>query len=143
MPRQSQFNKRQHGCPYHIPIIYHVNLPHSAFNSTCPSSPTTFPRSHSLACPLFDHVTSSSSLLSPFSHFLTCASVNPAAFNRSAPCCFQRCRSRNDSRASPQSSSASEACRTSVEGSYVEEKRESMPVELALLAPRPRERMEG
>jgi hypothetical protein len=49
----------------------------------------------------------------------------------------------HDSRASPQSSSASEACRTSVEGSYVEEKRESMPVELALLAPRPRERMEG
>lgn len=118
----------------HVPF----NLPHSGLVSIS-SSPTTLPRSHSLPSPFAFHLTSSSLFSPPFSHFPTSSSVNPANLSRSAPCCFQRCRSRSASRAWSQSFSESELGWTSWDGSYVEEKWESIAEEEAANFPRPRD----
>src|SRR6266700_3009594 len=80
---------RYHSAP-HTPSIcashyhFHVpfSLPHSALTSTCPSSSTTFPLSHSRPSPFFAHLTSSSVFSPPFSHFFTSSSVKPAARSR-------------------------------------------------------------
>ncbi len=116
----------------HVPC----NLPHSG-RVSIPSFPTTFPRSHSLPSPFLFHFTSSSLLSPPFSHFPTSSSVNPADRSRSAPCCFQRCRSRSASRAWSQSFSESKLGHMSWDGSYLDEKCESIAEEEANF-PRPR-----